>query len=353
MIFVIYSFLFLKNKYCYFCRFINILRMKIAVTGANGHVGLNLCKALLEHGHQIKALKHFHSQGIELLPVAIIKGDLLDNRSLIPLLEEVDVVFHLAARISITGDPDGMVNRINAEGTRNMLETAFKCKVKRFIHFSSIHAFQQQPQGKPLDESRPLVTDEGFAYDRSKAAGERAVMEAAKNGLDALVLSPTAIIGPSDPEPSLIGNAVIDIYNHRIPSLVPGGYDWVDVRDIVSAAISAIDKGRTGEKYLLSGHWHSLQEFSALIEQHSGRKTIRTVLPMWVARTGLPFITLYSTLSGTKPLYTSESLTIIHEGNRMISHDKATRELDFNPRPLTDTIRDFLAWLKETGHINQ
>jgi dihydroflavonol-4-reductase len=325
--------------------------MKIAVTGANGHVGVNLCDALLEQGHQVKALTHNHNQGLKFIAVTIIKGDLLDKKSLIPLLSEVDVVFHLAAKISITGDPDGMVSRINTEGTRNMLAAAIDCKVKRFIHFSSIHAFQQQPQNEPLDETRPIVFNEGFAYDRSKAAGERAVMEAVKNGLDALVLSPTAIIGPADPEPSLIGNAVIDIYNHKIPSLVPGGYDWVDVRDIVSAAITAIDKGRTGEKYLLSGHWHSLQEFSAFIQLHSGRKTVKTVLPMWIARVGLPFISLYSSISGTKPLYTSESLTIISEGNRMISNAKAKNELNFAPRQFTETIRDLLTWLKDHGYI--
>ena len=326
--------------------------MKIAVTGANGHVGVNLCKALIEQGHQVNALTHLHTQGLSEIPVTIVKGDVLDKASLAVLLTGVDVVFHLAARISITGDKDGMVSRINAEGTRNMLAVATACKVKRFIHFSSIHAFRQQPHNQPLDESRPLVEkEEGFAYDRSKAAGERAVMEAVKNGLPALVLSPTAIIGPCDPEPSLIGNAVIDIYNHKIPSLVPGGYDWVDVRDIVSAAISAIDRGRIGEKYLLSGHWHSLEEFSGMIRQHSGRKTVKTVLPIWVARVGLPFITLFSKLSGTKPLYTSESLTIIMEGSRMISNAKARTELNFNPRPFTETIRDFLGWLKENGNI--
>ena len=323
--------------------------MKIAVTGANGHVGVNLCKALLEQGHKVKALTHQHTNGLHHIPVTLIKGDVLDKESLKPLLTDIDVVFHLAARISITGDRDGMVSRINTEGTRNMVAVAKEYGIKRFIHFSSIHAFKQQPLSQPLDETRPLVENEGFSYDRSKAAGERAVMEAVINGFPALVLSPTAIIGPADPEPSLTGNAVIDIYNRKIPSLVPGGYDWVDVRDIVAAAISAIDRGRIGEKYLLSGHWHSLQEFSGLIGTHSGRKTVNTILPMWIARFGLPYIALFSKLSGTKPLYTSESLTIITEGNRMINNAKARTELNFNPRPLAETIEDFLRWLKENG----
>jgi dihydroflavonol-4-reductase len=202
-----------------------------------------------------------------------------------------------------------------------------------------------------LDEDRPLVGAVGFAYDRSKADGERAVMDAVKNGLDALVISPTAIIGPADPQPSLTGKALIDLYHGKIPSLVPGGYDWVDVRDVVNAAISAITHGRTGEKYILSGQWHSLKELSELVQMHTGRRTVSRVLPMWLARVGLPFITLYSRISGTEPLYTRESLTIIAEGNRKISNDKARRELNFQPRPLTETIKDFTNWLKENDFI--
>ena len=325
--------------------------MKIAVTGASGHVGVNLCAALLEKGYHVKALAHRHTDVLKNLPVTMVMGDMLNKDSLKPLLTDTDVVFHLAAIISINGDRDGMVGRVNATGTRNILEVAMDCKVKRFIHFSSIHAFRQQPRHEPLDETRPLVDNEGFTYDRSKAAGERQVMEYVKKGLNAIVLSPTAIIGPADPEPSLIGKAVIDICNHKIPSLVPGGYDWVDVRDVVSASIAAIEKGRTGERYLLSGNWHSLQEFSGLICLHSGRKTVNTVLPMWMARCGLPFITMFSKISGTTPLYTRESLVIISEGNRMISSVKAKNELNFSSRPLTETIKDFLNWLKANGSI--
>jgi dihydroflavonol-4-reductase len=293
-----------------------------------------------------------HSDGLKDIPVIHYKGDLLDKTSLKPFLSDADVVFHLAAKISITPDVDGMVSRINSEGTLNMLAMATDCKVKRFIHFSSIHAIRQSKQGHPLDESSPLIGNEGMPYDVSKAAGERAVLAAAMNGLDALVLSPTAIIGPADPEPSLTGHAVIDICNHKIPSLVPGGYNWVDVRDVVVAAISAIDRGRIGEKYLLSGNYHTLKEFSGMIQLHTGRNTVKTVLPIWIARAGLPFITLYSRLSGIKPLYTSESLKIISEGIRMVDNTKARHELNFNPRPLSDTIKDFTTWLKNNEFIN-
>lgn len=326
--------------------------MIIAVTGANGHVGVNLCNSLINLGHTVRALTHQHKNGLHNIPVEIVAGDILDKTTLPDLVEGADVVFHLAAKISIMGDPDGSVQKVNIEGTRNILDAARRHKVGKLIHFSSIHAICQHPANEILDETRPLVNHNGFSYDRSKAESERLVMETARSGYNALVLSPTAIIGPTDHEPSLIGQAVSDIYNRKIPSLVPGGYNWVDIRDVVNAAINAIEKGRSGEKYLLSGHWHSLKEFSAIVGMIIGKDTVTTVLPMWLARTGLPFITAYSKLSGKKPVYTSESLTIISEGNRMISNLKAQRELDFNPRPLESTIRDFIHWLKETGRIN-
>lgn len=326
--------------------------MRIAVTGATGHVGVNLCKALLALNHEVRALSHKNTKAIKDLPLQLVKGDLLDYPSLKILLKDIEVVYHLAARISITGDSDGMVSKINGAGTQNIVNAAMECGVKRLIHFSSIHAFQQKPDNTPLDETRPLVDSERFAYDLSKATGERYVNQAVIDGLDAVILNPTAIIGPSDPQPSLIGKAVLQLYHNKIPALVPGGYNWVDVRDVVSGAISAIQNGRTGEKYLLAGHWHSLKEFSELIHHFSGKKTVKTVFPLWLARLGLPFITAYSLLTKSEPLYTSESLTIIGEGNRMISHAKASNELGFNPRPFAETIRDLLEYFRINGYLN-
>jgi dihydroflavonol-4-reductase len=324
--------------------------MKIAVTGANGHVGFNLCQRLLELGHHVNALSHTHNNAIKNLPVNLIKGDLLDRNSLNSFLRGMDVVFHLAAKISISGDPDGMVHRINTEGTQNLLESIIQFKVGKLIHFSSIHAFQQEPVTEFLDETRPLV-EQGFAYDVSKAIGERYVLEFIQKGLNAVILCPTAIIGPADPQPSLVGKAVIQLYHQQIPTLIPGGYDWVDVRDVVEAAINAIELGRKGEKYLLSGHWHSLQEFSSIIGQVTGTKTIRTILPFWIAQIGLPFIHLYSRLTGNEPLYTKESLEILAKGNRHIFHQKAKHELHHQPRPLKSSVADLFKWFQLNGYI--
>lgn len=325
--------------------------MNIAVTGANGHVGINLCIALQEKGHFVRALNHKNDFGLKHLKVESFKGDLLNKDSIRSFLVGIDVVVHLAAKISIKGDPDGSVQKINVEGTRNILDLARQSGIKRFIHFSSIHAFQQQPLDEILNEMRPIVDSDAFAYDRSKAEGEKMVLAAATDGFDVIVLCPTAIIGPLDYEPSLTGKAMLQLYNHQIPALVPGGYDWVDVRDVVNGCIAAIEKGRSGEKYLLSGQWRSLKDVTTLITKSTGMKTTSHVMPFWVALLGLPFITVFSKITGGEPLYTKESLQIIKNGNRNISNAKARNELGFNPRNLEETIRDLFVWFSKDGSL--
>ena len=282
----------------------------------------------------------------------IIQGVIMYPVVLDKLFYQVDGCFHLAAIISIEGGYSGNVWKVNAEGTRTVVDAALRNEVSRFIHFSTIHAFQQKPLNGKLDETRPIVGTKGMPYDVSKAAGERIVIDSVSKGLNALILCPTAIIGPSDPGPSLTGKAVLEMVHQQIPALIPGGYDWVDVRDIVDAAIQAITKGRIGEKYILSGHYHSLLELSRLIASVSGRKTPQLVLPMWLAWMGLPFIQIYSRLQGVQPLYTKDSLKIIAESNQLIQNEKARHELGFSPRPLEETIRDLIAWFIQTKRIN-
>jgi dihydroflavonol-4-reductase len=325
--------------------------MIIAITGASGHVGVNLCKALIGKGHEVRALIHKSNKGLEDLHIKTFQGDLLNKESLVPFIKGSEIVFHLAAKISITGEDHGSVHETNTEGTRNMIQLSKEFGVRRFIHFSSIHAFRQDPHNQILDENRPLVGEEAFAYDRSKAEGERMVMNAANDGLDAFVLSPTAIVGPMDFEPSLMGKAFLQLYHHQIPALVPGGYNWVDVRDIVEAAITSIEKGVKGQKYLLSGHWHSLPEVAKLIEKHTKQKIVGIVMPFWLAWIGLPFITLYSKVSGRTPLYTRESLKIIINGSKRISYEKAKHELDFNPRSMDETVKDSMKWFDLNGYL--
>jgi dihydroflavonol-4-reductase len=318
--------------------------MEIAVTGASGHIGSNLCRRLLEEGHRLRAQYQHFDLSLADLALDARAGDVRDRAFVRDLVDGADVVFHLAARISIAGDPNGDVWQTNVEGTRNVAEVSLEAGVRRLVHFSSIHAFDQSPRDEPLDEGRASVGPSAFVYDRSKLAGERIVFGLVNRGLDAVILNPTAVVGPLDMKPSDMGGVLHALARGRMPFLVDGGFDWVDVRDVVSAAVAAVRSGRTGQRYLLSGAWTSLADVAALVDEAVGRRRTRWVLPIGLARAFVPVVGAAARLAGSPPVFTGESLAIVGEGNRKIRHDLAGRELGFRARPLPDTIRDTIQW---------
>jgi dihydroflavonol-4-reductase len=325
--------------------------MKIAVTGASGHVGNVLCRELVGRGHKVKVLIHHDKEDLESIGVEMVPGDLMDVNSLENLCKECEMVYHLAAKISINEKDKDLVYRTNVEGTRNLIGVCLKTGIKKFIHFSTIHTLDQFPLDEELNESRPFIVHTQMIYEQSKTESEKLVLDAVRSGLNAVILTPTAIVGPFDYRPSYLGQALIKIYNNSLPMIVPGGYNWVDVRDVVACTISAAENGCSGERYIVSGSWVSLKELSRMIGQITGRKTTSFTGPTLLAKIGLPFILLYSRLKKEDPLYTNNSLEILKNSNRNISHAKAQKDLNYYPRPLEITIKDTFAWYRQHGLI--
>jgi dihydroflavonol-4-reductase len=325
--------------------------MSVVITGAAGHVGTNLVRALLAQGRPIRALVHVDRQSVAGLDVEVIKGDIRDQDSLLAAFSGAEVVYHLAAHISLLKEEWPLLESVNITGTRNVVEACLRCGVSRLVHFSSIHTIAQAPKNIPVDESRPLVESRhGLSYDHSKAAAEEEVRRGIEKGLDAIIISPTAIIGPYDYRPSHFGEALLRLANGNLPALVTGGYDWVDVRDVVQGALRAEERAPTGAKYILSGHWVSLRDVATLVAQITGVPAPGFICPMWLARIGAPIITAFDRLAGRRPLYTSVSLEALR-GHRNISHQKATQELNYYPRSFRETIIDTLRWFEETGRL--
>ena len=325
--------------------------MKFAITGASGHVGANLCRTLLDQGHHVRVLVNKYTRSLDQLNIEVVKGNLLDIYSLTNLVRNTEVVIHLAATISINGRNDQELLAINVEGTKNLLECIRRNPVRRLIHFSSIHAIVHEPAVEELNELRELAVEDHILYNRSKAVSEQLAHDAAKEGMDVVIINPTSVVGPNDFRPSLMGRALLQIVRHKLPGLVRGGYDWVDVRDVVDGTLKAVEKGRSGESYLLSGTWMSIPDLAEMIGTLTGDRHKWTIMPYWLAEIGVPFLKVYARLMGTDPLYTRESLEILKTSHRMISSEKARKELGYSPRPLEETIRDTLDWFRENGYL--
>jgi dihydroflavonol-4-reductase len=299
----------------------------------------------------VRVLVRADTRALEGVDVERVNGDLASAESLSTLFRGVDWAFHAAAHISITGSDGGKTELTNVDGARNAAFAALRAGVQRYVHFSSVHAFQHTA-GPTVDETSPRADEvPSAAYDRSKVGGERAVQEAVAKGLNAVIVNPAAVIGPHDYKPSRMGEVLQALYRGKLPGLVRGGFDWVDVRDVVSGAIAAAERGRVGEAYILSGNFATMEEFAATFAKVSGRPAPRFVSPLWLARVGLPFSALQSKITGARPLFTAESLSTVAHG-KPCSHAKAARELGYTARSLEETLRDTLDWFLTTGRLN-
>jgi dihydroflavonol-4-reductase len=318
----------------------------IAITGATGHIGANMVRGLLARGFSVRALYRSarKRETLEGLGAELQQCDVLDPDSLHAAFAGMDAVIHLAALISIAGDPEGKVMQTNVEGTRHVVQACLACGVRRLIHFSSIHAFQYNESEAKVTEDNPPAGQSNFAYDQSKAASEAAALRGLEQGLEVLILNPTAVIGPYSHSGAYAGQMLLGMLENRFPALVQGGFDWVDARDLVEGTAAALEKGRSGERYILSGHWASIAQLAAICARFSGKRPPRLVLPLGLALLGLPFLQAYSRLAGSPPLYTYESLMTLKHSNRHCSHEKARRELGYHPRPLEETVRGVYEW---------
>lgn len=328
--------------------------MIVVVTGASGHVGGALVRALLERGHRVRALVRADVRALEGLDIERFAGDVRDPASLARAFAGADVVVHAAAHVSVRRADARLTEAVNVGGTEAVLAACRLAGVRRLVHFSSIHAFAQRPFDRPVDEDRPLCDERPARslapYDRTKAESERRVRDAAAAGLGVVILNPTAVIGPYDYKPSFTGRVLLALAHGRLPGLVDGGFDWVDVRDVAAATATAAERlaarrdGADLRRYLLPGHWASLADVAALAAAVTGVAAPRWVAPPWLARIAAPFATGAALALGRQPLFTGISLDAI-DSNHCIDGSRAASDLAHRPRPLADTIRDTVRWL--------
>jgi len=325
--------------------------MKVLVTGAAGHIGANLVRGLLHRGDSVQVLVHRRTAGFDGLNVTPIHGSVSDVSTLLTAMKGVDVVYHLAGAISLSMQDAPLLTRVNVEGTRNVGLACLESGVRRMIHFSTTHALSPEPFDAPITEENQLAEQANRPpYDRSKAAAERALLTLVDEGLDAVIVNPSGVIGGFDFEPSHMGQFLLDLYFRRLPGLVTGGYTWVGVRDVVAGALAAETKGRRGHRYILTSEWLAMPEIAAIAAEITGVKAPRFVSPRWLALCSVPFASAWGWMRGKPSRLSAMAIDTLYS-NPDIRYDKAKQELGFEPRPVRDAIAESYAWFEGAGML--
>ncbi len=316
------------------------------VTGATGHIGNVLVRLLLERGENVRAMIMPGENPTPLngLDVEIVEGDVLDYHSLQEAFRDIQVVYHLAGIISILPGKEPMVQVVNVIGTRNVIQAAQTMGVGRLVYTSSIHALKRMPHGILIDESIPFDIEHAISsYDSSKASASLEILTAVQNGLDAVIVCPTGVIGPYDFRRSEMGQLILDCVEQKPMLYVDGAYDFVDVRDVAQGLILAGEKGRCGESYILSGERIAVLDIIKIVQEILGKRLFSLKIPMRLAHLTANLTPLYYRLTHIKPRFTSYSLATI-TSNSFISHAKAHLELGYLPRPLRESLNDTVKW---------
>jgi dihydroflavonol-4-reductase len=326
--------------------------VRFVVTGASGHLGANVVQALVTAGEPVRAVDIRRSVALPTNAAEFVRGDVLKPSTLKEAFAGAEFVLHLAAKISIAGDPDGFVRRVNVEGVRHVAEAALQAGVRRVVHCSSLHAYDVGATRGAVRENALRSTDERLpAYDRSKAAGEDELRRVIDRGLDAVILNPSGMFGPVDPEPSRMGRVLLAMFKGHMPISVSGAFDWVDVRDVGSALISAAERGRTGENYLIGGHRAPVAELARLAAEVAGRRPPRAVVPLTPVRFAAEAaVRLAGPRRAGRLLLTPESLHAL-EADPIVDYSKAVAELGYGARPLAETVADLHASFIADGRL--
>ena len=328
--------------------------MHALVTGATGFIGANLVEALTQRGWQVRAL---HRQSSSSKALAGLRydsaiGDVTDPASLIAAMDGVDVVFHVAAVADYwRSDPDRLM-RVNVQGTRNVLQAARDRRVRRVVFTSSCAALGRPPFGQALDERAQFnLRPEEFPYGYSKHLAEQVCGEFVRAGLDVVIVNPAVVFGPRDV--NLISSSlIVELARRTIPFVPPGGVSVIDVADVCYGHIVAAERGRTGERYILTNENLTYRQIFGLIADVVGRPRPRATIPGAMLKLAAYPIGFMRNGLGW-PLPVSDEQVRFAAETFWFDASKARRELGLTAQPIVETVRRTYAWYVENGYIKR
>ena len=334
----------------------------IFITGISGFLGHNLVLALSKKEntliHGLVLPNETNLSFFDAYPnVNLTRGNICDpedvHRFLSQKSEGRNIIIHAAGRITTFKNNDPLTMAINVGGTKNMVDVATKLGgFDAFIYVSSVDAVSKRNDDAIIYEPEIYDPDtvEGV-YSKSKAQANNIVLSV-KDKMRCIIVLPSAIMGPHDPFSAPINNAIRRYINGKLPAIVKGGYDIVDVRDVAQGILACIDHGETGSSYFLSGTAISVKYLIGLASEVENRQPVTRTIPHGLVKVASPFIELDARLRHKTPLFTGFSMDCLKQ-NPTYSHAKAQHELGYQPRDIHLTMEETIAWMHISGYLKR
>ena len=328
--------------------------MKAFVTGATGFVGSHVARALAEQSADLRLLVRAHSdlRNIEGLNAERVIGDLRQPASLEKAIAGCEVVFHVAADYRLwVRDPEQMY-KANVEGTGAILSAARKNGVRRVVYTSSVATMGFTANGHPADENSPVSLENMIGpYKRSKFMAEQVALEAGRSGMDVVVVNPTTPMGERDIKPTPTGRIVVDFLKRKFPAYVDTGLNLVDVRECARGHVAALEKGRSGERYILGGENLTLKQILDKLAAITGLPSPKVKVPYLMAlATGVVDELVTGRILGREPRATIDAVRMGRK-KMFVTSAKAERELEWKPAPVDEALRRAVDWFRENGYV--
>jgi dihydroflavonol-4-reductase len=327
--------------------------MKILITGANGLLGANVAREFLAEGAEIELFVRPSAdlRGIAGLENKIRYGNLLSPEEISEAVRVCDAVVHAASSTSQEPKDFGFYESINVGGTRNVIQALLKYPGRKLIHVSTANVFDPGSKQNPGNESSPFTRhDLESGYIKSKRLAQELVLEAVKkNSLDAVVVNPTFMIGPYDSKPSS-GEIILFALRSWIQWYPPGGKNFVHVRDVAKGIVKALDKGKTGECYLLAGENLSYHEFFLLLNEVVQQHPLSLVIPGSLLKLAGSAGDLWNSISKNKVALNLVNMKLLSLDN-YYSGEKAWSAFSLKPTSIRKAIEEAVIWFKRNGYV--